>query len=399
MGTGRRSGWPVVLAYCLVGAANQMVWLTYAPVTTVAAGRLGVSETAVGWLANLFPLLYLPIAIPAGLALDRWFRPTLLAGAALTAVGATVRLVDETYAWALLGQVLVAVAQPFVLNAVTSVTGHYLDEEDRPKGIALATAATFAGFVLAFVLGAVLSTGDQLRTLVLVGALVATAGAVALGLALRRAPAGDRPASARVEWGQVRITLSDPVLRRLVVVVAFPFGTFVALSTWGQALLEPAGVDADTASLMLLLTVVLGVAGCAVVPVLAAQRHAEVATMAGVLVVSGVACIALALVPGVLTGFVGLGLVGLALLPAMPIVLEIVERRAGAAEGTAAGLVWLSGNLGGLVVAGVVGLLLDTPALGFLLCAVASFAAVPLVRGLRRQVPREPHDGRPAPAR
>ena len=116
----RRSGWPVVLAYCLVGAANQMVWLTYAPVTTVAAERFGVSETAVGWLANLFPLLYLPIAIPAGLALDRWFRPTLLLGAVLTAVGALVRLVDETFAWALLGQVLVAVAQPFVLNAATS---------------------------------------------------------------------------------------------------------------------------------------------------------------------------------------------------------------------------------------------------------------------------------------
>jgi predicted MFS family arabinose efflux permease len=389
----------VVLAYCLVGAANQMVWLTYAPVTTVAAGRLGVSETAVGWLANLFPLLYLPIAIPAGLALDRWFRPTLLAGAALTAVGASVRLVDETYAWALLGQVLVAVAQPFVLNAVTSVTGHYLEEEDRPKGIALATAATFAGFVLAFVLGAVLSTGDQLRTLVLVGALVATAGVVVLGLALRRPPLGERASSGRVEWRQVGTTLSDPVLRRLVLVVAFPFGTFVALSTWGQALLEPAGVSADTASLMLLLTVVLGVAGCAVVPVLAARRHAEVATMVGVLVVSGIACVVLAVAPGVLTGFVGLGLVGLALLPAMPIVLEIVERRAGSAEGTAAGLVWLSGNLGGLVVAGVVGLLLDTPALGFLLCAGASLAAVPLVRGLRRQVPRGHHDERPAPAR
>ncbi len=372
------------MAYCLVGAANQLVWLTYAPVTTVAADRFGVSETAVGWLANLFPLLYLPIAIPAGLALDRWFRPTLLFGAVLTAVGALVRLVDETFAWALVGQVLVAVAQPFVLNAVTSVTGHYLDEEDRPKGIAVATASTFAGFVVAFVLGALLADADQLRTLVLVGSLVAVAGAVALGVALRRPPTVARAESGRIEWSQVRVTLSDPVLRRVVLVVAFPFGTFVALSTWGQALLEPAGVDADTASLMLLLTVVLGVVGCAVVPVLAARRHAEVATMAGVLVVSGVACVALAAAPGVGVGFAGFSLVGLALLPAMPIVLEIVERRAGSAEGTAAGLVWLSGNLGGLVVAGVVGLLLDAPALGFLICAAASFGAVPLVRGLRR---------------
>ncbi len=386
--THRRSGWAAVVAYCLVGAANQMVWLTYAPVTTVAAAELSVSQTAVGWLANLFPLLYLPLAIPAGLALDRRFRGALLTGAVLTAVGALVRLVDQTFAWALVGQVMVAVAQPFVLNAVTGVTGHYLPAQDRAKGIALATASTFAGFVAAFLLGAALPDADQLGLLVLVGAVVATVAALGLLLALVSVPMlGRGETRVRMETAHVRTVWDDAVLRRLVLVVAFPFGTFVALSTYGQALLEPAGVDADTASLMLLLTVVLGVLGCAVVPVLAAQRRAEVATMTGVLLLSGLACVSLALAPGPVVGFIGLGLVGATLLPAMPIVLEIVERRAGGAGGTAAGLVWLSGNLGGLVVTGVVGLLLDLPSLGFLLCAVASWAAVPLVRGLRRSGP------------
>jgi len=382
--TTRRSGWPAVLAYCLVGAANQMVWLTYAPVTTVSAEHFGVSETAVGWLANLFPLVYLPLAVPAGLALDRWFRPTLLLGAGLTAVGALVRLVDSTFAWALLGQVVVAVAQPFVLNAVTGITGHYLEEEDRAKGIALGTASVFAGLVLAFVLGAVLPGEDQLTTVVLIGSAFAVVAALLLAVALARVrPVGRPTASVRVEWSQVRVTLSDPVLRRLVVLVALPFGTFVALSTWAQALLEPAGVSADAASVMLLLTVVLGVGGCAVVPVVAAQRHAEVPAMTAALVLSGLACVALALVPGVGVGFAAFALIGLGLLPTMPIVLEIVERRAGAADGTAAGLVWLSGNLGGLVVAGIVGLLLDVPGIAFLLCALASLGAVPLVLRLR----------------
>ena len=111
-----------------------MVWLTYAPVTTVARRHSAVSETAVGWLANLFPLLYLPLAIPAGLALDRRFRARSCSAAVLTAGGAWVRLVDDTFAWALLGQVAVAVAQPFVLNAVTGITGHYLEEEERREG-------------------------------------------------------------------------------------------------------------------------------------------------------------------------------------------------------------------------------------------------------------------------
>ena len=52
------SRWSVVAAFTVVGAATQIVWLTYAPVTTVAAEHFGVSENAVGWLANLFPLFY-----------------------------------------------------------------------------------------------------------------------------------------------------------------------------------------------------------------------------------------------------------------------------------------------------------------------------------------------------
>src|SRR5256885_10355014 len=44
------------------------------------------------------------------------------------------------------------------------------------------------------------------------------------------------------------------------------------------------------------------------------------------------------------------------LFPYTTLFRSLTERRTGEVEGTAAGLVWLSGNLGGLVVATVVGL-------------------------------------------
>ena len=61
------------------------------------------------------------LAIPAGLALDRRSAPALLAGAWLTAVGGAVRLSIDTFAAALAGQILIAIAQPLILNAVTKV--------------------------------------------------------------------------------------------------------------------------------------------------------------------------------------------------------------------------------------------------------------------------------------
>src|SRR3954464_2549308 len=102
--------WGTVAAYAAVAAANQLLWLTYAPITTDVAKHFDVSESAVGWLTQAFPLLYVVVGIPAGRALDRGFGPALRTGAWLTAVGGAVRLSSDTFAAALAGQILIAVA-------------------------------------------------------------------------------------------------------------------------------------------------------------------------------------------------------------------------------------------------------------------------------------------------
>src|SRR3954462_9352925 len=95
------SRWLAIVGYSLVGAATQLVWLNFAGVTTVASQRYGVSESAIGWLTQVFPLLYVVLSIPAVLVLDRWFCTGLLAGAILTAVGAAARLIGDDYSWLL----------------------------------------------------------------------------------------------------------------------------------------------------------------------------------------------------------------------------------------------------------------------------------------------------------
>lgn len=158
------------------------------------------------------------------------------------------------------------------------------------------------------------------------------------------------------------------------------------MSTFAQALLEPAGVSGATASTILLTNVVAGVLGSATIPILVARRHAESTLLVLSLTTTAAACTLLALAPGVVTAFVAITLIGLLLLPALPIVLELVERRTGQAEGTAAGLIWMAGNLGGLIVAVIVGLLVDHPMAAFLVMAVIALIAVPGARSLRRPI-------------
>ncbi|MFE1595720.1 MFS transporter [Nocardia sp. NPDC058705] len=379
--------WRVITAFALVGAATQLVWLTYAPVTTVAAEHFGVSESAIGWLANMFPLLYVVLAVPAGIMLDRWFRPSLIAGAVLTAIGAALRLLDGGFAIVLIGQTVVAIAQPLVLNAITGIAGHYLDEKDRPTGIAIGTASTFAGMAAAFVLGAAFPAQSQLTTLTAIGTIFAAVAAVALTVELMRAGRGPA-ASTSTSLAALRATIGDPYVRRLCATVFFPFGTFVALATFGQALLEPAGVSADAASIVLLVNVLAGVVGCAVIPVAVLRRGIELPAVMVGLTASAAACLLVAVAPGLATGFLAFALIGATLLPALPIVLSMAERHTGSAEGTAAGLIWMTGNLGGLVVAGLTGLLVDTTGWAFVLCAATTILGVPLALRLRTNGPR-----------
>jgi predicted MFS family arabinose efflux permease len=369
------SRWGAVAAYAAVAAANQLLWLTFAPITTATADHYGVSEGAVGWLSQVFPLLYVVLAIPAGLALDRGFRPALLTGAWLTAVGGAVRLTQDTFAAALAGQVLVAIAQPFILNAVTKVAVLALPPERRPLGISLGSAGIFAGTALALPLGPALGDAADLAPLLRVDAVLAVAAAAWLTLALRGAAVAARDAPGQ---GELRAVWGDRVVRRLVGIAFLGFGLFVALTTWLQALLEPAGVSDTTAGWMLAAMVLAGVVGAAVLPPAIARRDAAFPFLRVASVVATAGCVLLAAAPG--AAWVAVVPLGFVLLSSLPVILEVTERRAGAAGGAAAALVWLAGNAGGIVVAVLVQAVEGHPAVAFALLAAGAALVLPLTR-------------------
>jgi predicted MFS family arabinose efflux permease len=373
------SAWRPVVAYATLSAANQMLWLTFTPLTTDAARHYRVSSGAVGWFAEIFPLLYVVLAVPSGRLIDRRMPVWLGLGAVLTAAGGLLRLAGDDYLPVLAGQILVAIAQPFVLNAVTKVSGSYLRERDRAAGIAVSSAGIFAGMVLALVLGAALGAG-RIGMLLAVQAALAAVAAALLCIALRRPPQSTpdaAPAPLRQVW-------SDPFIRRLTGLACVGFGVFIALTTWLQTLLEPAGVSDSEAGYLLLAMVVTGVVGSALLPPVITRRAAELGFVLASVVAGCTGLLALALAPGVWTGLAVLVVLGLFLLTDLPVILDLAQRRAGAAGGTASALVWLAGNAAGLVAAILVQVLEHHPAAAFTLLAATLLVALPLLHSLSR---------------
>jgi predicted MFS family arabinose efflux permease len=388
----KAGGWRVIVAYALVCAATQVLWLSYAAITTETARRYGVSVSAVGWLAEIFPLLYVVLAIPAGILLDRWFRPALAAGGALVALGGLVRLGGETFAWALAGQIMVAIAQPVVLSAVSKLAGEYLPVDQRATGISVGSAGNFVGMLLALLLGPTLGAHGQLERLLVLEAVLAVIPAVALAIVLRR-PGHESREHAAIEGSAARALWELPPMRTLCGLVFLGFGIFVALATWLQTLLHPSGVSETAAGGLLVGMVIAGILGCAVLPPLVARRHAERGFMRTAVLVGCLGCVVLGATPWLGVRALAIVAIGVVLLPALPVILAAAEQLAGAAGA----IVWMAGNLGGLMVALLVQMLVHHPLAAFLAMAGVALLGLPLAARLTSPA-AEGRGGTPAPA-
>ncbi|HXQ01210.1 MAG TPA: hypothetical protein VN845_14245, partial [Solirubrobacteraceae bacterium] len=138
----------------------------------------------------------------------------------------------------------------------------------------------------------------------------------------------------------------------------------------------------QAAGALLVGMVIAGVVGCAVLPPIVARRGIERGFMRAAVIAGCLGCVALGAVPWIGVRAVTIVLMGVFLLPALPVILTATERLAGPAAGTAGAIVWMAGNLGGLVVALVVQVLVHEPLAAFLTMAAVSLVGLPLAARL-----------------
>lgn len=380
----RENDWFAVGAYALLAGTSQLLWLTFAPITTESAAHFGVSEDAVGWLAEIFPLLYVVLAIPAGLLLDRWLRQTLWAAGALMLAGASIRLASADYAAALAGQLLIAVAQPAVLAAITKVATERITPAARPTAIAVGSAGTFLGLVGALVLGATVGARDDLAPLLWINFAVAAVALVSVIVVFRAPSAAEEEESVALSVADLKSIYSDPLLRRLGAMIFIGMGVFNAVATWLEVLLQPEGIGSDATSWILTSMAVAGIVGAVLIAPRVSARRTESQYLQLAAAVGAAVFLAMVPVGSALPAAVLLSLLGLLLLGAQPVILELTERRAGHAAASAAGAIFLAGNLGGIVLAVVVQSVNDSPTAAFFVLAVAMAVIAPIARSLQR---------------
>lgn len=264
--------WVVLAAFMLLAAANQLAWITFAPITGEAAAFYGTSDLAIGLLSLVFMAVYVAVFLPAAWAIDTWgLRPAVGLGAALTAVGCLVRgLCAGSFALVFTAQIVIAVGQPLILGAITKVAGRWFPAGERATASGLGTLSIYLGILAGVMATPPLVHRLGMRGMLLCWGILAVTAAVAfLALARERprTPVGEPGEDARaLVFDGLRSMLRRRDFLLLAVIFFVGLGVFNGVTTWIEAIVRPRGFDSSQAGMAGGLMLIGGIVGAAIVP-------------------------------------------------------------------------------------------------------------------------------------
>ena len=145
--------WIVLAVFALINAVIQLDWISFAPITIDA---ITLYQTSAFWIVLLsmsFMLVYLVVSFPASYIIDRFgLRIGVGIGAVLTGVFGYLRgAYGGDYTMVCVSQFALAVAQPFLMNAITKVAAEWFPVNERATANGITVLAQFLGIIVAMV--------------------------------------------------------------------------------------------------------------------------------------------------------------------------------------------------------------------------------------------------------
>jgi MFS family permease len=345
--------WVVLAAFVFIGCMTQVLWITFAPITSTAAQFYGKSDLMIGLLSMSFMVVYILMFLPSAWAIDTWgFKAAVGIGAVLTGVFGLARgIFAANFTIVFISQVGLAAGQPFVIGSITKIAARWFPARERATASGLGTLALYLGPLAAMLLSPYITLRVGLPRLLLYYGIAAAAAAVLFLILAREhppTPAGPDERSLMLDGLKSMLRRRD--FRILLAIFFVGLGMFNAVSTWIEDIVRPRGFSIGQAGLLGGLMLTGGIVGAVAVPLFSDKLRRRKPFILFALI---------GLVPGLLgmtfaTGFPLLLLssfiFGFCLLSAGPIGFQYAaEITHPAPEGTSNTLLLVMGQISGIV--------------------------------------------------
>jgi MFS family permease len=348
--------WVVLLAFMFVVATNQMLWITFAPITGNAASYFGVSDLSIGLLSMIFMIVYIIVSIPASWVIDTYgIRVAVGIGVTLTGVFGLLRgFAAPNYTWVLVAQIGIAIGQPFILNAVTTVAARWFPILERATAAGLGSLAMYLGIVVALALTPYLTLQYQISGMLLIYGIVSVIGIVVFFAFVKDRPPTppclpDQEERSLVFDGfKESLRMKDFVF--LMVIFFVGLGVFNAVTTWIEDIVRPRGFSIIQAGYVGGLMIMGGIIGAVVIPIISDHYRRRTPYLVSAVMGAILGLVGITFATSYWLLLVSAFVFGFFLLSAGPIGFQYgAEITHPAPEGTSNGLLLLMGQISGIV--------------------------------------------------
>lgn len=269
-----RYRWTILSIYMFLIAVNQMLWITFAPITSDATKYYGVSDIWIGILSMCFMIVFVVVSIPASWIIDKYgIRVGVGIGAAFTGIFGLLRgFVTTDFSLLLMAQVGIAIGQPFVLNAITKFAARWFPIEERATAAGLGTLAMYVGILAGMILTPYLIIGSGIGGMLYIYGIIAMVAATIFVVFAKEGPptAPCRPDQEErsLVYDGIKNIFKVRDFNWLLFIFFIGLGVFNAVTTWIENILNPRGFSNTQAGITGGLMIAGGILGALVIPIL-----------------------------------------------------------------------------------------------------------------------------------
>lgn len=347
--------WIMLSVYMFIVVVNQLLWITFAPITTDATHYYNVTDIQIGMLSMCFMIVFIFVSIPASWIIDTYgLKIGVGIGAVLTGVFGMMRgMVGTDYNLILIAQIGIAIGQPFLLNAITKLAARWFPLAERATASGLGTLAMYIGILAGMLVTPILSGKFGISEMLYIYGVIAVIAAFIFILFSkerpRTAPCHAHQEERSLVFDGLKNTLQNKNFYWLLLIFFVGLGIFNSVTTWIEDILRPRGFTAEQAGYAGGMMIMGGILGALIMPILSDKYRKRklfiIIALAGCIVglvgVTYADNYAILLASGLILGFF--------LLSAGPIGFQYgAEITYPTSEGTSNGLLILAGQISGI---------------------------------------------------
>jgi len=266
--------WVILAVFMLVNVTIEIMWICFAPISGPAAQFYGVSDLQIGLLAMIFMIVYVPVSLPISWLIDTLgYRKAVNIGVILLGVFGLLRGVFAAdYGMVLAATIGLAVAQPFLMNAISTVAARWFPIDERATASGLALVANFLGIAIGQVASPLLTLRYGIAAMSLIYGVAAALSAVVFLIFTRDAPPtppcppGQETRALMLDGLKSMLKMKD--VWYLLFLFLVGMGIFNGVSTWIFGIVDPRGFSITQAGDLGGVLLLGGILGAVVLPAL-----------------------------------------------------------------------------------------------------------------------------------